>query len=73
MIAAINGHEHHAIDAVVCNTDRATGARIAGAIAKKHGNRGWKGSLHVRFTGCAAPSPSPKASPKPNPQPQPQP
>merc|ERR1740130_1198163 len=43
VIAAIDGHEHHSIDTVVCNTDRATGARIAGVVAKKHGNRGWKG------------------------------
>ena len=28
VIAAIDGHEHHMIDAVVCNTDRATGSRI---------------------------------------------
>ena len=85
VIAAIDGHEHHSIETVVCNTDRATGSRIAGVVAKKHGNRGWKGSLHVRFTGCAGQSfgafclggldlevrakPNPNSKPKPNPTP----
>ena len=56
VIAAIDGHEHKTVETVVVNTDRATGARIAGAVAKKHGNRGWRGSLHVIFTGCAGQS-----------------
>merc|ERR1719183_2428098 len=56
VMTAIDDHEHKFVDTVVVNTDRAAGARIAGVIAKKHGNRGWKGSLHVRFTGCAGQS-----------------
>ena len=56
VIAAIDGHEHKMVETPVVNTDRAAGARIAGAIAKQHGNRGWRGSLHVRFTGCAGQS-----------------
>ena len=56
VIAAIDGHEHKTVETPVVNTDRATGARIAGAVAKAHGNRGWRGSLHVIFTGCAGQS-----------------
>ena len=54
--AAIEGHEHHLVEADICNTDRAAAARVAGAIAARHGNRGWEGSLHLRFTGCAGQS-----------------
>ena len=56
MISAIEGHEHKTVETPVVNTDRATGARIAGAVAKAHGNRGWRGSLHIIFTGCAGQS-----------------
>ena len=56
VIAAIEGHEHKTVETPVVNTDRATGARIAGAVAKAHGNRGWRGSLHIVFTGCAGQS-----------------
>jgi glutamate synthase (ferredoxin) len=54
--AAIEGHEDRLVEAEIFNTDRAATARIAGAIAARHGNRGWKGSLHLRFTGCAGQS-----------------
>ena len=81
VIAAIDGHEHKTVEAVVVNTDRATGARIAGAVAKKHGNRGWRGSLHVIFTGCAGQSFGAycldgldlEARPHPYPDPEPEP
>ena len=33
--------------------NRSATARVTGAIAKEHGNRGWRGSLHLIFTGCA--------------------
>ena len=56
VIAAIEAHEHKTVETPVVNTDRATGARIAGAVAKAHGNRGWRGSLHIVFTGCAGQS-----------------
>ena len=44
------------LQGVLRATDRAATARISGAVAKAHGNTGWRGSLHFVFTGCAGQS-----------------
>jgi glutamate synthase (ferredoxin) len=38
------------------NTDRSTGAMLAGAIARAHGNTGFKGQISVQFEGSAGQS-----------------
>jgi len=53
---AIERHEKATVHSAICNTDRAATSRITGAIAKRHGNAGWRGSLHFIFTGCAGQS-----------------
>jgi len=40
----------------ICNTDRSVGGRIAGAIARKHGNYGFHGKLNLTFSGSAGQS-----------------
>ena len=40
----------------IVNTDRAVGARVAGAIAKEYGNTGFAGHLHLHFQGHAGQS-----------------
>ncbi len=40
----------------IVNTDRATGTRVAGAIAKRYGNAGLASQLHLRFLGAAGQS-----------------
>ncbi|NEP19015.1 MAG: glutamate synthase subunit alpha, partial [Leptolyngbya sp. SIO4C1] len=40
----------------VVNTDRTVGGRIAGAIAQKYGNTGFKGQLNLTFEGSAGQS-----------------
>ncbi len=40
----------------IVNTDRSVCARISGEIAKKHGNKGFKGNLNLRFKGSAGQS-----------------
>ena len=54
--AAIYNNEHKTIEFPITNVDRTATARITGAIAKEHGNTGWKGSLHLIYTGCAGQS-----------------
>jgi len=54
--AAIYQHEHVVVESSICNTDRTATARITGKVAEAHGNRGWRGSLHLIFTGCAGQS-----------------
>jgi glutamate synthase (ferredoxin) len=53
---AIFEHEHVTVESPINNLDRTATARITGVIAKEHGNRGWKGSLHLIFVGCAGQS-----------------
>uniref|UniRef100_A0A7S2DXM1 glutamate synthase (ferredoxin) n=1 Tax=Haptolina brevifila TaxID=156173 RepID=A0A7S2DXM1_9EUKA len=53
---AIFEHEHVTIESPITNVDRTASARITGTIAKAHGNKGWKGSLHIIYTGCAGQS-----------------
>ena len=40
----------------ICNTDRAATTRVAGAIAARHGNTGFKGAVALTFIGCAGQS-----------------
>jgi len=56
VMKAIEQHEHVVVESPIRNTDRAATARITGAIAARHGNTGWRGSLHLIFTGCAGQS-----------------
>jgi glutamate synthase (ferredoxin) len=53
---AIFEHEHVTVESPISNLDRTATARVTGVIAKTHGNRGWKGSLHMIFEGCAGQS-----------------
>jgi glutamate synthase (ferredoxin) len=53
---AIYKNKDVVVEANICNLDRSATARITGAIAKEHGNRGWTGSLHLIYTGCAGQS-----------------
>jgi len=56
VMRAIEKHEHVTVEVPICNIDRSATARITGAVAQRHGNRGWRGSLHLIFTGCAGQS-----------------
>jgi len=56
VVAAILEHNELKLAVPICNTDRAVGARIAGEVAMRHGNRGWTGKLDITFTGCAGQS-----------------
>lgn len=53
---AIAQHASHREAIDIVNTDRAVGARLAGEIAKRYGNRGFKGQLDLRFRGSAGQS-----------------
>jgi len=53
---AIYDHQDVVVTSPICNLDRSATARVTGAIAKEHGNRGWRGSLHLIFEGCAGQS-----------------
>ena len=53
---AIYEHEHVTVHSSISNVDRTAAARISGAIAKAHGNRGWRGSLHLIYEGCTGQS-----------------
>ncbi|MGD1937626.1 MAG: glutamate synthase-related protein [Cyanophyceae cyanobacterium] len=48
------GSVHKTVDIV--NTDRSVGARISGNIAKRYGNTGFEGSVHLTFKGSAGQS-----------------
>jgi len=57
--AAIDGRSAVKKEYTIINTDRATGARVAGQIAKKWGNAGFAaegGDLHLVFKGSAGQS-----------------
>jgi len=53
---AIGGHGHLARTLAIVNTDRSVGARIAGEIAARHGNTGFRGQLDLTFQGAAGQS-----------------
>jgi glutamate synthase (ferredoxin) len=56
VIAAIEGHGQLERTLAIVNTDRSVGARLAGEIAARHGNLGFKGQLAIRFEGAAGQS-----------------
>ena len=56
VMAAIEGHGRVARTLAIVNTDRSVGARLAGEIAARHGNRGFQGQLDLRFEGAAGQS-----------------
>nr|YP_010337935.1 ferredoxin-dependent glutamate synthase [Timspurckia oligopyrenoides]UNJ17520.1 ferredoxin-dependent glutamate synthase [Timspurckia oligopyrenoides] len=53
---AIENHAKVTKNIKIVNTDRSVGARIAGTIAKKYGNAGFKGTLELNFFGSAGQS-----------------
>ena len=54
--AAIQRQESVTLTTDIVNTDRAVGARIAGAIAKQYGNAGFEGQIQLNFQGSAGQS-----------------
>ena len=56
LLAAIDGHGAVARTVRIVNTDRSVGARLAGEIAARHGNRGFEGRLDLTFEGAAGQS-----------------
>jgi glutamate synthase (ferredoxin) len=56
VVAAIDGHGRVARTLAIVNTDRSVGARLAGEIAARHGNTGFRGQLDLTFEGAAGQS-----------------
>ncbi|WP_043368799.1 glutamate synthase large subunit [Cyanobium sp. PCC 7001] len=56
VMAAIEGHGTVERSLAIVNTDRSVGARLAGEIAARHGNRGFQGQLDLTFSGAAGQS-----------------
>ncbi|MCP9928566.1 glutamate synthase large subunit [Cyanobium sp. CH-040] len=56
VMAAIETHGRLQRTLTISNTDRSVGARLAGEIAARHGNRGFGGELDLRFEGAAGQS-----------------
>nr|WP_242027630.1 glutamate synthase large subunit [Cyanobacterium aponinum] len=56
IIDAIKSHGNITKEIKIINTDRSVGARIAGVIAKKHGDLGFNGQLNLNFKGYAGQS-----------------
>ncbi|MDB4336724.1 glutamate synthase subunit alpha, partial [Synechococcus sp. AH-603-M21] len=55
-MAAVENHGSLSRTIEIVNTDRSVGARFAGEIAQRHGNRGFKGQLNLNFRGAAGQS-----------------
>jgi glutamate synthase (ferredoxin) len=53
---AVENHGSVSRTIEIVNTDRSVGARFAGEIAQRHGNRGFKGQLNLNFRGAAGQS-----------------
>jgi glutamate synthase (ferredoxin) len=53
---AVENHGSLSRTIEIVNTDRSVGARFAGEIAQRHGNRGFKGQLNLNFRGAAGQS-----------------
>lgn len=53
---AIDNHTTITKEIKIINTNRSVGARIAGVIAQKYGNTGFKGELNLKFKGAAGQS-----------------
>jgi glutamate synthase (ferredoxin) len=56
LIAALENHGSVSRSIEIINTDRSVCARLAGEIAQRHGNRGFKGQLDLTFRGAAGQS-----------------
>mmetsp|Transcript_38995 Transcript_38995/g.49767 ORF Transcript_38995/g.49767 Transcript_38995/m.49767 type:complete len:1662 (+) Transcript_38995:108-5093(+) len=56
ILAAIAGNSDCIVDFDIVNTDRSVGGRLAGVIAQKYGNSGFKGQLDLKFKGSAGQS-----------------
>jgi len=56
LMAAVEGHGRIARSLAIVNTDRSVGARLAGEIAERHGNRGFGGQIDLSFEGAAGQS-----------------
>jgi len=56
LLQAVEHHGSMALDLEIANTDRSVGARLAGFIAEKHGNKGFGGHLQLGFRGWAGQS-----------------
>ena len=56
VMAAIDDHGRVKRTLPIANTDRSVGARLAGEIAARHGNRGFTGLLDLTFEGAAGQS-----------------
>ncbi len=56
LLAAINSHHQIQRTINIRNTDRSVCARLAGEIAERHGNKGFKGQLNLIFKGAAGQS-----------------
>ena len=53
---AVENHGSLSRNIDIVNTDRSVGARFAGEMAQRHGNRGFKGQLNLNFRGAAGQS-----------------
>ncbi|CAK6698114.1 glutamate synthase large subunit [Synechococcus sp. CBW1107] len=56
VLAAIEQHGQVVRRLPIVNTDRSVGARLAGEVAARHGNKGFKGLLDLCFEGAAGQS-----------------
>jgi glutamate synthase (ferredoxin) len=56
VVAAIAGHGRVTRRAVVVTRDRAVGARLAGEVAARHGDHGFRGELRLELAGSAGQS-----------------
>ena len=56
LMEAVERHESLSRTITIINTDRSVGARLAGEIAQRHGNRGFNGQLNLTFQGAAGQS-----------------
>ncbi|GFH12496.1 glutamate synthetase, partial [Haematococcus lacustris] len=54
--AAISGHQHVSRSFDIINTDRAALGRVSGAIARRHGDKGFRGSVDLTLTGSGGQS-----------------
>jgi len=56
VVDAIDNHFSLSRQIDIVNTDRSVGARLAGEIAQRHGNRGFNGQINLQFRGAAGQS-----------------
>ena len=56
LMVALENHGSVSRSIEIINTDRSVCARLAGEIAQRHGNRGFKGQLDLTFLGAAGQS-----------------